>query len=102
MERELEQLVADFGAGTINRREWFAARKPLEEHLAKARRTVDATNGTLALAPFRGTNVCIAWDKLELDRRRAVLDALIDRIIVGPATTPRTVHSRPRRCRVAT
>jgi hypothetical protein len=88
IERDLEDLAADFGAGSISRREWLAARKPLEERLARARRTMDATNGTAALAPFRGVDVHKAWDKLGVDRRRAVLEALIDRVVVGPATTP--------------
>jgi DNA invertase Pin-like site-specific DNA recombinase len=88
IERDLDDLAADFGAGSISRREWLAARKPLEERLARARRIVDATNGTAALAAFRGTDVRVAWDKLDLDRKRAVLDALIDRIVINPATKP--------------
>jgi DNA invertase Pin-like site-specific DNA recombinase len=88
IERDLEDLAADFGAGHISRREWLAARKPLEERLARARRAFDATNGTAALAPFRGTDVRSAWDRLDIDRRRAVLDALIDRVTIGPSPKP--------------
>jgi DNA invertase Pin-like site-specific DNA recombinase len=88
IERDLEELAVDFGAGSISRREWLAARKPLEERLARARRTVDANNGTAALAPFRGADVRQTWEKLDVDRQRAVLDALIDRIVINPATKP--------------
>jgi DNA invertase Pin-like site-specific DNA recombinase len=90
LERDLEDLAADFGAGSISRREWLAARKPLDERLARARRTLDATNGTAALAPFHGTDVRETWDKLDVDRQRAVLSALIDRVVVRPATKPGT------------
>jgi site-specific DNA recombinase len=86
IERDLEDLAADFGAGRISRREWLAARKPLEERLAAARRTVDASNGTGVLTAFRGTHVRETWEHADSDRRRAVLDALIDRITVQPAT----------------
>ncbi len=88
LERDLEDLASDFGEGRITRREWLAARKPLEERIAKARRLLDADSGTTALAPFRGTDVRVVWDKLDVDRRRAVLGALIDRIIVQPAARP--------------
>jgi DNA invertase Pin-like site-specific DNA recombinase len=88
IERDLEDLASDYGTGTISRREWLAARKPLEERLARARRAFDATNGTAALAAFRGTDVREAWEKLDVAGRRVVLDALIERVIVRPASTP--------------
>jgi DNA invertase Pin-like site-specific DNA recombinase len=88
IERELEELAADYGNGDITRREWLAARKPLEERLARAQRTVEAANGIALLAPFRGADVREAWNRLDIDRKRAVIDALIDRIEIRPATKP--------------
>jgi DNA invertase Pin-like site-specific DNA recombinase len=88
IERDLEDLAADFGAGNISRREWLAARKPLEERLVRARRAIDTTNGTAALAAFRGSDVHKIWDGLDVERRRVVLTALIDRVTVRPATSP--------------
>jgi hypothetical protein len=88
IERELEDLAADYGNGAISRREWLAARKPLEERRDRARRDIDHTNGTALLAQFRGTDVRERWGQLDIDRQRTVLDALIDRVTVLPATTP--------------
>jgi DNA invertase Pin-like site-specific DNA recombinase len=88
IERDLELLAADYGAGTITRREWLTAREQLEQRRATAQRLVDETNGTTALAPFRNGNVRNAWGALDADRRRAVLNALIDRVVVKPATAP--------------
>jgi site-specific DNA recombinase len=89
IERDLEGLAEDFGTGRISRREWLAARKPLEERQSRARATVDAANGTAALTVFRsGNDPRVVWDKLDVDRKRIVLDTLIDRIIVNPATKP--------------
>jgi DNA invertase Pin-like site-specific DNA recombinase len=86
IETELEDLAADYGAGHISRREWLAARKPLEERLARARRAAETTNGAASLAVFRGVNVRVAWDKLGVERKRVVLDALIERVTINPAT----------------
>jgi DNA invertase Pin-like site-specific DNA recombinase len=85
IERDLEDLAADFGAGRISRREWLAARKPLEERLIKARRAADVATGTAALEPFRAGSVRDTWEQLDVDRKRAVLSALIDRVTVNPA-----------------
>jgi DNA invertase Pin-like site-specific DNA recombinase len=87
LERDLEDLASDYGAGRITRREWLSAREQLEQRLAHARRSLDETNGTAALAPFRGNDVRDVWDQLDVERRRAVLNALVGRIIVKPATT---------------
>jgi len=86
LERDLDDLAADHGQGRISRREWLAARTPLEDRLARARRAHDAEHGTAALAPFRGTDIAATWEQLPVERRRAVLNALIDRVIIKPAT----------------
>jgi DNA invertase Pin-like site-specific DNA recombinase len=89
IERDLEDLAADFGAGQISRREWLAARKPLEDRLAKARRALDASNGTAVLAPLLNTqDVQAAWERLDVDRQRIVVGVIIDRIIINPAARP--------------
>jgi DNA invertase Pin-like site-specific DNA recombinase len=89
IERDLEDLANDFGEGRISRREWLAARSPLEDRLARARRMHDATNGTAALAPFRDGDITEKWDALSVERQRAVLAALVDRIVINPATKSR-------------
>lgn len=89
LERDLEGLASDFGSGDISRREWLAARKPLEERFAAARRAVDAANGTTALAPLRNTkDIRATWDNLDVERQRAILDTLVDRITINPAPKP--------------
>jgi DNA invertase Pin-like site-specific DNA recombinase len=93
IERDVEDLAADFGAGRISRREWLAARKPLGERLAKARRILDAANGTAAngtaaLEPFQGASIRATWERLDVDRKRAVVTALIDRVTINPAAGP--------------
>jgi DNA invertase Pin-like site-specific DNA recombinase len=88
IEQDLEDLARDFGAGDISRREWLAAKKPLEERRALALRQVDTANGTAVLEPFRSGDVRKTWETLDVDRRRVVLNALIDRVVVGRATKP--------------
>jgi DNA invertase Pin-like site-specific DNA recombinase len=88
IERDLEDLAHDFGAGTISRREWLAAKKPLEERRTVALRELDTTNATAALRPFRNSDVRETWDTLDADRQRVVLETLIDEITINPAIKP--------------
>jgi hypothetical protein len=62
------------------------ARKPLEERLLRARSQIEAQQETAAPAVFRDVDVRVAWDKLTVERRPRVLDALVGRIKVGAAT----------------
>jgi site-specific DNA recombinase len=89
LEHELETLAADYGQGRVTRREWFAARTPLEQRRDKARKTIDRTTRTTALDEIRGTDVHKTWEGLSLDRRRAILAAVLDRVTIRPATASR-------------
>jgi DNA invertase Pin-like site-specific DNA recombinase len=84
---ELELLAAS--AAEIGVREYLAARKPLEERLNRALSS-QLDNGNAALAPILGSvDVHAAWDGLDLDGQRAVLAAVAEKVVVGPATTGR-------------
>jgi hypothetical protein len=46
---------------------------------------MDLTNGTAALAPFQDNDVRVVWDKVDFDRKRNVLDVVVERIVINPA-----------------
>jgi hypothetical protein len=86
IEAELEALARDLGEGRISRREWLAARGPLEERAGAARAAIGARVPS-ALSDVAGVpDIEVVWSGVGLDKRRAVLGALIDRIVVGPAS----------------
>lgn len=84
-ERKLEELAELFGAGELGRREWLAAKAKVDERLKVARRALAREQGTEALAPLRDVDPRAAWASLDTERRRGVLGALIERVVVGPA-----------------
>jgi DNA invertase Pin-like site-specific DNA recombinase len=88
IDRDLEDLAHDYGSGAISRREWLAAKKPLEERRTMALRQHDNENGAAALQPFRNADVHKTWDSLDTDRQRVVLETLIDQITIKPAIKP--------------
>lgn len=88
LERDLADLASMFGTGQIGRAEWVAARKGVELRLAAARRAQTREARSLALASYIGQPGALneAWPSLTLDHRRAILSAVLDRVIVKPAT----------------
>jgi DNA invertase Pin-like site-specific DNA recombinase len=87
LEGQVVQLGLDHDAGVISRAEWLARRGPLVEKITAAYQAATAGADTSPIAQFRGTNVRELWDSLDVDRRRAVLSALVEQVTVRPATT---------------
>lgn len=88
LEAKLEELAKMWAEGEITRPEWIAARKPVEARLEVARRLVSRTPRGRALDGLEGPGkLRAAWeaDELSHERKRAILAAVIDRIVVAPA-----------------
>jgi len=90
-EAALEQLAADFYTDAlISRAEFFAARSKLTDRIDANRQRLAAISGTAVLATVMGSGdeLRAAWTRAEeagdLDKRRAILKAVIDRVIVKP------------------
>jgi DNA invertase Pin-like site-specific DNA recombinase len=83
----LDQLAVDHVTRIIGRSEWLAARAVLEGRLEAARRDLARTVGshTLATLPSGGAALRKAWAAADLDWRRAVLGAVVERVTLQPA-----------------
>ena len=90
-EAKLEELAQEWAADRISKAEWLAARRAVEARLDAARRTQSRYRRTSALDAFVGETGILraAWPELSLERRRAVIAALVDRISIGPAVRGR-------------
>lgn len=103
LDQELADLAADLGAGRITRAEWMAARGPLVERIDAARARFAESVGSAAVADLTGPGVAgEAWPDLSLERRQAVVDALLDVVSIeratrrGPGLDPARVDLRWR------
>ena len=92
-ERELEQLAADMGGGLISRREWLAARKPVETRLGEARAALASADVVRTLdgvpTDADGIRAYLLDSDIETTRRRAVVLAAVERVTVSPAVKGR-------------
>jgi site-specific DNA recombinase len=84
---KLEELAEDYATDRITRKEWLRARELLEGRLEGARNGLSTTSRIAALDGLSGDSVTFdeVWERLTLPRRRAVISALLDRIVVHPA-----------------
>jgi DNA invertase Pin-like site-specific DNA recombinase len=91
IERRMDELATTYGAGEITKREWIAARTPLESKLkalreASARRTEDQARSTVLDRWKDGDRSLAAdWPSLRLDQQRAIVAAAFKAVVIAPA-----------------
>lgn len=85
LESDLRALAEDHGAGRISRLEWLAARRPLQARLERARAAREAA-AAVDVADDLPPDVRARWASYSPDRKRAILAAVFDRVVVHPAT----------------
>jgi DNA invertase Pin-like site-specific DNA recombinase len=87
LETRMAELGEMFAAGEISRGEWATVRKKIEGRLAEARKAITAVTKARQ-APVKADGLLRdAWPKLSTSERRAVIEAVVDKITVSPATS---------------
>lgn len=85
IETRLRDLAEMWAAGTITRDEWQVARGSLTDQLDEARRAMATeARATIDLADYRDR-----WETLDIDQKRLVIGAVLERTIVGRAVRGR-------------
>ncbi len=83
VESKLDELAHDWAADLITRGEWDSARRTLIARRDDLQKRVERAQRALNLDglpnPLRS-----AWPKLEMHRRRAVIGALVEAVVIGP------------------
>ncbi len=84
---ELEELARLRGEGKISVREWMAARAPVERRREQAAKALHGLSGASALDGFVGRPGVLRaqWSNLDPARQRAIIAAVLPRIVIHPA-----------------
>jgi hypothetical protein len=94
----MAELATARGEGKITMADWLAARAPLLVRLDVARDAARRTKRppTVARLIDEPGAVRRAWSRLDFATRRSIIEALIEKVIVGPATRARwtTIEER--------
>ncbi len=82
---ELAQLYADKAIGA---REWMTARSPIEARISDTQRRLSRLNRADALTGWvgNGGELRTKWEALNLTRQAAIVNAVVDRVVIGPGT----------------
>ena len=102
-EDALAELASDYYSDRlIGRREFLTARSRLDDRVRGIRRQLGAiqTRGAVIDLPSGAEAVSEAWQARGLDWRRALVAAVIDRIIIRPASKPGSHYFEPDRVEV--
>jgi DNA invertase Pin-like site-specific DNA recombinase len=84
---QLDELAAAYGERQFSMQEWMAARKPIEQRLTTARKQLAKVSRTNALGGYvgNGEGLRAEWASLDLSQQHAIVAAVVDSIVVGPA-----------------
>jgi len=80
------ELADMWDAGEITRAEWLRLRAKAEARIEEARRSMARQTKSRATDAFDGQPgaLATAWPGMSLDERRAVVTAVVDRVLVHP------------------
>ena len=98
-ESALVELSGDYYTQRmLTRAEYLASRDALEGRIKAAQAKLARVNGTGPLRAIAGLGVRLraAWDAEQLEWRRRVLSAVVDRIVIGPALRGRNAFDPSR------
>ncbi len=84
---QLAELAEAYGQREFSIVEWKAARKPIEQRLTHARRQLAKVSRTSVLDRYIGNGAGLRadWDSLDLSQQHAIVAAVVDSVVVGPA-----------------
>jgi len=84
---QLEELAALWADKKIGASEWLRAREGVEARVRDARAHLGASDKSSAVAEFVGKPGALAgaWPGLSIDRQRAVLRSVIEKVTIQPA-----------------
>jgi len=84
---QLEELATAYGQREITMDEWKAARKPIEQRLTAARKQLAKVSHSSAIDPYVGNGAQLRadWGGLDLSQQHAIVAAVVDSVVVGPA-----------------
>jgi DNA invertase Pin-like site-specific DNA recombinase len=90
MEQAQEQLVelaAAYGNRELSMDELRAARKPIEQRLTNARKQLNKVSRSSVLDRYvgNGEGLRADWHSLDLSQHHAIVAAVVDSVVVGPA-----------------
>lgn len=95
--QSLEELAGDYyERRLIGRSEFFAARSGLQARVDELERERDAAALSGGGAALPSGDFSEAWEAADGDRRRAIVSAVADRVLVGPAVRGRNFFDPDR------
>ena len=84
---QLVELAAAYGNRELSMDEMRAARKPIELRLTNARKQLNKVSRSSAIDRYvgNGAGLRAEWDSLDLSQQHAIVAAVVDSVVVGPA-----------------
>lgn len=86
---QLDELAGLYAARAIGVREWMAARRPIEDRIADAKKRLARVTRTDTIGGLVGNGRALKaqWHDLDLTRQHAIVAAVMDHAVVAPGVS---------------
>jgi len=84
VEDKMIELAREWARDGMSRKEWQAAREPLEIRKRDLQRQVDNGRRSVGLNGINAKLLRGSWSQLPLHRQKAVVGALVEAVVIGP------------------
>ncbi len=97
-EAKMDELSAAYASDQINMRDWLTARAAIEQRMQTDRKKLSTLNRVDALDGYLGnaSELRTAWPSMQLSRQAAIIAAVLDHAVIGPATPGRNTFDPSR------
>jgi len=95
---QADELARAYAEEEITMRDWLHAKAPIQDRIEACKRSLSRIQGVAPISDYIGnaSSLRAEWSSLDLSRQQAIISAVLDSVLVGPAVRGRNFFDPSR------